>query len=137
MVGRHRVRQTGGGKDKLFAVTTRIELSTDIGPQVDEELKKIKPKDPKLMTARQRAMFERKTDTEPNPGVEQLVSLPSGYKEKIMTAEAIQKAALKSLKRKQLADEKREKDKVVPVDDKSIIHLFNGNIYLPMLYNKM
>lgn len=75
-------------------------------------MKKIKPKDPKLMTARQRAMFERKTDTEPNPGVEQLMSLPTGYKEKVMTAEAIQKAALKSLKRKQLADEKREKDKV-------------------------
>lgn len=79
--------------------------------EVDDELKKIKPKDPKLMTARQRAMFERKTDTEPNPGVERLVSLPTGYKEKVMTAEAIQKAALKSLKRKQLADEKREKDK--------------------------
>ncbi|KAK0089247.1 hypothetical protein PV326_004542 [Microctonus aethiopoides] len=79
--------------------------------EVDDELKKIKPKDPKLMTARQRAMFERKTDAEPNPGVEQLMSLPTGYKEKVMTAEAIQKAALKSLKRKQLADEKREKDK--------------------------
>ncbi|XP_074095058.1 INO80 complex subunit B [Cotesia typhae] len=79
--------------------------------EVDDELKKIKPKDPKLMTARQRAMFERKTDTEPNPGVEQLMSLPTGYKEKVMTAEAIQKAALKSLKRKQMADEKREKDK--------------------------
>lgn len=64
------------------------------------------------MTARQRAMFERKTDAEPNPGVERLMSLPTGYKEKVMTAEAIQKAALKSLKRKQLADEKREKDKV-------------------------
>lgn len=80
--------------------------------QVDDELKKIKPKDPKLMTARQRAMFERKTDTEPNSSIEQLMSLPTGYKEKVMTAEAIQKAALKSLKRKQLADEKREKDKV-------------------------
>lgn len=79
--------------------------------EVDDELKKIKPKDPKLMTARQRAMFERKTDAEPNPAVEQLMSLPTGYKEKVMTAEAIQKAALKSLKRKQLADEKREKDK--------------------------
>jgi len=78
--------------------------------EVDDELKKIKPKDPKLMTARQRAMFERKTDTEPNSAVE-LMSLPTGYKEKVMTAEAIQKAALKSLKRKQLADEKREKDK--------------------------
>ncbi|XP_014215579.1 INO80 complex subunit B isoform X2 [Copidosoma floridanum] len=80
--------------------------------EVDDELKKIKPKDPKLMTARQRAMFERKSDTEPNAGMEQqLMSLPTGYKEKVMTAEAIQKAALKSLKRKQLADEKREKDK--------------------------
>ncbi|XP_014238898.1 INO80 complex subunit B [Trichogramma pretiosum] len=79
--------------------------------EVDDELKKIKPKDPKLMTARQRAMFERKTDTEPNSSMEQLMSLPTGYKEKVMTAEAIQKAALKSLKRKQLADEKREKDK--------------------------
>ncbi|GLG99221.1 Uncharacterized protein GBIM_05722 [Gryllus bimaculatus] len=79
--------------------------------EVDDELKKIKPKDPKLMTARQRAMFERKTDKEPSPGGEQLMSLPSGYKEKVMTAEALQKAALKSQKRKQLADEKREKDK--------------------------
>jgi INO80 complex subunit B len=39
-------------------------------------------------------------------------ALPVGYKEKVMTAEAIQKAILKSQKRKQLADEKREKDKV-------------------------
>lgn len=36
-----------------------------------------------------------------------------GYKEKVMTAEAIEKAALKSKKRKQLADEKREKDMVI------------------------
>lgn len=43
--------------------------------QVDDELKKIKPKDPKLMTARQRAMLERKTDKD---GTEQLLSLPSG-----------------------------------------------------------
>ncbi|CAG2061192.1 unnamed protein product, partial [Timema podura] len=73
--------------------------------EVDDELKKIKPKDPKLMTARQRAMFERKSDKEPSPGGEQLLALPSGYKEK--------KAALKSQKRKQLADEKREKDKTM------------------------
>lgn len=75
--------------------------------EVDDELKKIK--DPKLMTARQRAMYERGTDKE--PVAELLMSLPSGYKEKVMTAEAIQKAQLKSQKRKQLADEKREKDK--------------------------
>ncbi|XP_055917420.1 INO80 complex subunit B [Eupeodes corollae] len=77
--------------------------------EVDDELKKIK--DPKLMTARQRAMYERSTDKEPSPGGEVLMSLPTGYKEKVMTAEAIEKALLKSQKRKQLADEKREKDK--------------------------
>ncbi|XP_030762563.1 INO80 complex subunit B [Sitophilus oryzae] len=76
---------------------------------VDDELKKIKSKDPALMTARQRAMYDR--GTEGNPSTPTLMSLPTGYKEKVMTAEAIQKAAIKSLKRKQLADEKREKDK--------------------------
>jgi len=93
------------------------------------------------MTARQRAMFERKTDTEPNPGVEQLMSLPTGYKEKVMTAEAIQKAALKSLKRKQLADEKREKDKVANKafsDDKRLImgKLYEIKIFLNYFYRK-
>ncbi|CAH2073704.1 unnamed protein product, partial [Iphiclides podalirius] len=66
--------------------------------EVDEELKKIKPKDPKMMTARQRAMYERGNDKETCPGGEILLALPSGYKEKVMTAEAIQKAALKSQK---------------------------------------
>ncbi|XP_034840371.1 INO80 complex subunit B [Maniola hyperantus] len=84
--------------------------------EVDEELKKIKPKDPKMMTARQRAMYERGTDKELSPGGEVLLALPSGYKEKVMTAEAIQKAAIKSQKRKQLADEKREKDKKKTMD---------------------
>ncbi|CAG9783841.1 unnamed protein product [Diatraea saccharalis] len=84
--------------------------------EVDEELKKIKPKDPKMMTARQRAMYERGTDKETCSGTEVLLALPSGYKEKVMTAEAIQKAALKSQKRKQLADEKREKDKKKTMD---------------------
>lgn len=68
------------------------------------------------MTARQRAMYERGTDKETSPGGEVLLALPSGYKEKVMTAEAIQKAALKSQKRKQLADEKREKDKKKTMD---------------------
>ncbi|XP_031333513.1 INO80 complex subunit B isoform X2 [Photinus pyralis] len=78
---------------------------------VDDELKKIKPKDPSLMTARQRAMYDRGTDGSPSISTPTLMSLPTGYKEKVMTAEAIQKAAIKSQKRKQLADEKREKDK--------------------------
>lgn len=78
---------------------------------VDEELKKIKPKDPALMTARQRAMYDRTGEGTSSMSTPMLMSLPTGYKEKVMTAEAIQKAAIKSLKRKQLADEKREKDK--------------------------
>lgn len=109
--------------------------------EVDDELKKIKPKDPKLMTARQRAMYEKNiSDKESNYGMtpqsssmamissttflegvtanisgsgELLLALPTGYKEKekLLTEEAIQKAQQKSIKRKQLADEKREKDK--------------------------
>jgi len=43
--------------------------------EVDDELKKIKKKDPKMMTARQRAMFDRKSDKE---FTEELVALPSG-----------------------------------------------------------
>lgn len=82
--------------------------------QVDDELKKIK--DPKLMTARQRAIYERSMDKDQVPGNDSLLSLPTGYKEKVMTAEAIQKAALKSQKRKQMADEKREKDKKKTMD---------------------
>jgi INO80 complex subunit B len=94
------------------------------------------------MTARQRAMLERKGDALPDPAAEQLLALPTGllsivlflfiffviviililynyyfsnagYREKVMTPEMIKKAALKSQKRKQLLDEKREKDKVV------------------------
>lgn len=77
--------------------------------QVDDELRKIK--DPKLMTARQRAMYERGNNDKDQIPAEMLMSLPTGYKEKVLTAEAIQKAQIKSQKRKQLADEKREKDK--------------------------
>lgn len=82
--------------------------------QVDDELKKIK--DPKLMTARQRAMYERSIDKDQTLANDSLLALPTGYKEKVLTAEAIQKAALKSQKRKQLADEKREKDKKKTMD---------------------
>lgn len=43
---------------------------------VDDELKKIKPKDPALMTARQRAMYDR--GSEANPATPTLMSLPTG-----------------------------------------------------------
>lgn len=46
--------------------------------EVDDELKKIKKKDPKTMTARQRAMFDRKSDNK--EFIEELVALPSGIK---------------------------------------------------------
>lgn len=46
---------------------------------VDDELKKIKPKDPALMTARQRAMYDRGSDGSPS-AAPTLMSLPTGYK---------------------------------------------------------
>lgn len=107
--------------------------------EVDDELKKIKPKDPKLMTKRQRAMYEKNVgegkDISPSKtrksassttivdGVqanvsntgELLLALPNfKYKEREkqpLTAEDIEKSKEKAQKRKQLADEKREKDK--------------------------
>lgn len=65
------------------------------------------------MTARQRAMYDRTAAEKDIIPPEVLVSLPTGYKEKekILTVEAMQKAAIKSQQRKKLADEKREKDK--------------------------
>ncbi|KAG8228655.1 hypothetical protein J437_LFUL008306 [Ladona fulva] len=82
--------------------------------EVDDELKKIK--NPKLMTARQRAMFEKKTDKEPSPGGEQLLALPTGYKEVVVTEEMLRQRAVKLQKRKQLMEEKREKDKKKTMD---------------------
>lgn len=83
--------------------------------QVDGEMKKMK--DPKLMTARQRAMYERSIEKDPSPADQDaLFALPTGYKEKVMTAEAIEKAQQISKKRKQLADERREKNKRETMD---------------------
>lgn len=78
--------------------------------QIDDELKKIK--DPKLMTARQRAMYERNIEHATMPDE----CAVGSSKEKILSAEAIEKAQLKSQKRKQLADEKREKNKRQTMD---------------------
>lgn len=112
-----KLREGKKGKDKDSGTSSEEERWLDAIESgkledVDDELKKIKPKDPKLMTARQRAMHEKNTEkATTNPITQHLMSLPTGYKEKVLTAEAIQKAQLKSQKRKQLADEKREKDK--------------------------
>ncbi|XP_055678346.1 INO80 complex subunit B [Lutzomyia longipalpis] len=84
----------------------------DSGTSSDEERWLEKIKDPKMMTARQRAMYERGNEKEMSSSQpEALVALPTGYKEKVLTAEALEKAQLMSQKRKQMADEKREKDK--------------------------
>lgn len=82
---------------------------------VDDEMKKIK--DPKLMTPRQRAMYKRAKESF-SGFVEELIALPSGYKEKEkpQTEEDIKRAVLKSQKRKQQADERREKDKKKTMD---------------------
>ncbi|KAF4527844.1 hypothetical protein B566_EDAN016489, partial [Ephemera danica] len=108
-----------GGKGKESGTSSEEERWLDAIEsgkleEVDDELKKIK--DPKLMTARQRAMFEKKTEKEPSPGGEQLMALPSGYKEKVVTEEMLQKRALKLQRRKQMAEEKREKDKKKTMD---------------------
>lgn len=119
-----------------------IEAGKDL-EEVDDELKKIKPKDPRLMTARQRAMYEKSIgDTNsvspaqkssarksiPTTTIvdgvqanvsssgELLLALPNFKvkkgKDKVpLTAEDIEKFKEKAQKRKQLADEKREKDK--------------------------
>lgn len=106
--------------------------------EIDDELKKIKPKDPRLMTARQRAMYEKNIsdskDTSPTStgrkavstivdGVQAnvsssgqlLLALPNfKVKEKGKmppTAEDIEKSKEKAQKRKQLADAKREHDR--------------------------
>ncbi len=80
--------------------------------QVDDELKKIR--NPKLMTARQRALLERKGEIQNEENFkEELVALPTGYKETVMTEEALQKKALKSQRRREVAAQKREKEKVI------------------------
>ncbi|XP_039501564.1 INO80 complex subunit B [Drosophila santomea] len=106
-VKRRRNSDTSSEEDRWLTAIETGQLNV-----VDDELKKIK--DPKLMTARQRAIYERTQDSEINGFLEELIALPSGYKEKEkpQTAEEIHKALLKSQKRKQQADERREKDKL-------------------------
>ncbi|KAH8314299.1 hypothetical protein KR074_012432 [Drosophila pseudoananassae] len=69
------------------------------------------------MTARQRAMHKRAKESF-SGFEEELIALPSGYKEKEkpQTEEEIKRATLKSQKRKQQADERREKDKRKTMD---------------------
>ncbi|XP_066960257.1 INO80 complex subunit B [Macrobrachium rosenbergii] len=85
--------------------------------EVDDELKRMK--NPRLMTARQRAMLEKRDgpdDTFPIIPAEPLLSLPSGFKEKVVTEEMLAKKAIKTQKRREQAQEKREEDKKKTVD---------------------
>lgn len=74
--------------------------------EVDEELKKMK--DPNLMTARQRALLESKSQKEKEESIP--APLPQ-FPQSEMTEEMIERRLNRAKKRKQQADEKREKDK--------------------------
>lgn len=109
--------QSSQQSNKKKKPTTKPANKDNSGSSSDEERWLEKIKDPKMMTARQRAMYDRENvDKEFVVPPEALVSLPTGYKEKVLTAEAIERAQVKSAKRKMLADEKREKDKRKTMD---------------------
>ncbi|XP_032785312.1 INO80 complex subunit B [Daphnia magna] len=83
--------------------------------EIDDELKKIK--NPKLMTVRQRALLERKGELQNEEIIkEELVALPTGYKEQVMTEELLKKKAIKSERRREVAAQKREKEKKRTID---------------------
>ncbi|XP_018013377.1 INO80 complex subunit B isoform X2 [Hyalella azteca] len=110
--------------------------------EVDDELKRLR--NPRLLTARQRALLDKQRPADaddlsvstPPPTAdaadvsvqdtaclsphqippEPLVALPSGFKEKVVTREMLEKRALKSERRKAQALVKREEDKRKTVD---------------------
>jgi INO80 complex subunit B len=114
---------SGGGdsdRDEEERWLDAVEAGKDVST-VDSELKSIK--DPKLMTARQRAMIERQNGV----GEEELsleasghMALDYGYKKKATAVEddedAIKLKAEKSAKRKEIELEKRELDKQKTMD---------------------
>lgn len=96
-------------KDAAKKKKGKSKEESDSSSEEERWLEKIK--DPKMMTARQRAMYDRENNAEKDFPPEVLMSLPTGYKEKVMTAEALERAQEKSAKRKALADQKREKER--------------------------
>ncbi|KAF2355257.1 INO80 complex subunit B-like conserved region [Trinorchestia longiramus] len=110
--------------------------------EVDDELKRFR--NPRLLTARQRALLGKQrtadgdevvlpADLPPSDAVaaaapheallrlqdippEPLLALPSGFKEKVVTQEMLEKRAIKSERRKAQALVKREEDKRKTVD---------------------
>lgn len=77
-----------------------------------DEMKRMK--DPALMTARQRALLESKLQRDTQ--LQEYVVMPIDYKEKEMTEEMLQKKEMRAKKRRQQAQEKREKDKIQTID---------------------
>ncbi|XP_076106700.1 INO80 complex subunit B-like [Mytilus galloprovincialis] len=65
-------------------------------------------KDPKMLTARQRALF--------HGDQQELMQLPSGYRQVELTEEQMAKRQQRAKKRRQQAHEKREKDKKQTLD---------------------
>ncbi|RXG57893.1 INO80 complex subunit B [Armadillidium vulgare] len=85
--------------------------------EVDDELKRMK--NPRLMTARQRALMEKRADgvDETFAGIpaEPLLALPSGFKEKVLTEEMLAKKAMKNrlLKKQDPKTSKGSRQKVL------------------------
>lgn len=104
--------------------------------EVDEELKKMK--DPKLMTARQRALLESKTLKRKQELIrvkELELSKKASQDDQLkqMDDEAMQKKMIKATKRRQQAEEKKEKDKKETIErllnkksDKNELSIRNG-----------
>lgn len=72
---RRKRRESGSSDEERWLTAIESGKLED----VDDELKKIKPKDPSLMTARQRAIYDRSSDNG-TPSNSTLMSLPTGYK---------------------------------------------------------
>ncbi|RWS22005.1 uncharacterized protein B4U80_01757 [Leptotrombidium deliense] len=80
--------------------------------EFDEELKKMN--DPKLMTARQRALLISKTEKSNKEDVTSTVSKAKA--EETIDKETLEKNLLKARKRRQQAEEKKEKDKKLTIE---------------------
>jgi len=82
--------------------------------QVDEELRSVK--EPRLMTARQRAMLDRADGCDTPPEEDGHISLDYGFKKKDVTPSNLIEKALKAQKRKEIESEKKEKIKKKTMD---------------------
>lgn len=72
---RRKRRESGSSDEERWLTAIESGKLED----VDDELKKIKPKDPSLMTARQRAIYDRGSEGSTQT-IPTLMSLPTGYK---------------------------------------------------------